>query len=473
MRLNIRWRLTLWNIVALAAVLALFATLVYLLFRQALYEQTDRLLRAALGQLKTDSGVESATGERINHWVEEYRDHQQLFCVVYRPDGAVYAHTPELIPASMPPFPASLGERAEYDVDLPGIGRQRVMAERQRLGGRDFVVLLLAPLEAVDVQLARMRVVLLTAGLLVLVLPGVLAYWLARKALAPMDRLRRSADAITADRLDQRLMVPNPHDELGLLAQTVNAMIARLERSFAEVRRFTADASHELRTPLTVLRTEVEVALRKQLSAPEHVHLLGSVLEELGRMSRLTDQLLTLSRRDAGVEQFASVPLDLYALVAGVVEAMQPLAESKGLRLRMYGEGPVEVRGDEGRLRQVFINLLDNALKYTPEGGTVTARVGKRDQSGTVSVEDTGIGIPPEHLPHVFDRFYRVDKARTRAEGGTGLGLSIAQSIVHAHGGTIEITSALGQGTVCRVTMDKAASPAPATPLTVTIATMP
>ncbi len=453
MRLNIRWRLTLWNIVVLAAVLALFASLVYLLFRQALYEQTDRLLRAALGQPRADPRIETATHERIDHWVEEYRDHQQLFCVIYRSDGSVYAHTPELSSESMPSFPAGLGKQAEFDVDLPVIGRQRVMAERQRLGGQDLVVMLLAPLEAVDTQLARMRMVLLTAGLLVLVLPGVLGYLLARKALAPMDRLRRSADAISADRLDQRIAILNPDDEVGLLTQTINAMIARLQRSFAEVRRFTADASHELRTPLTALRTEVEVALSKQLSAPEHVQLLGSILEELGRMSRLTDQLLTLSRRDAGVEHFASVSLDLYTLVCGVVDAMQPLAESKGVRLTKSGGGPVEVVGDEGRLRQVFISLLDNALKYTPEGGTVMVRIGKGNGSGTVDVEDTGIGIAAEHLPRVFDRFYRVDRARTRAEGGTGLGLSIALSIVHAHGGSIEINSLPGKGTVCRVTI--------------------
>lgn len=451
MRLNIRTRLTLWNVLALAAVLAIFATLVYLLFRHALYEQTDRLILNGLGQLQGDPRVETAADERIDHWIEEYRDHLHLLCVIYRPDGSVLAHTPELAPEDVPPLPADLGKRKEYDVDLPGIGRQRVIAERQRLGGKEFIVLLFAPLGSVHGQLGRMRVVLLTAGLLVLALPGVLAYWLARKALAPIDRLRRSADAITADRLDQRLVVPNPHDELGLLAQTINAMIARLERSFAEVRRFTADASHELRTPLTALRSEVEVALRKQLSAPEHQQLLGSILEELGRMSRLTDQLLTLSRRDAGVEHFASTPLDLHALVAGVVDAMQPLAESKGLWLRLQGEASVQVLGDEGRLRQVFINLLDNALKYTPEGGTVTVRLGKRDLSATVAVEDTGIGIPPEHLPHVFDRFYRVDKARSREEGGTGLGLSIAQSIVKTHGGTIEIASFPSKGTVCTV----------------------
>jgi heavy metal sensor kinase len=295
--------------------------------------------------------------------------------------------------------------------------------------------------------------VLLAAGPIALLLSAGLAYGLARKALAPVEQLRRSTDAITADRLDQRLTVSNPHDELGLLAGTINAMIARLERSFAEIRRFTADASHELRTPLTALRTEVEVALGKPLSETEHRQLLGDVLEELVRMSRLTDQLLALSRRDAGVEQLASDPLDLYALVAGVVEAMHALAEAKGVLLRLDGKASVRVTGDEGRLRQVFINLLDNALKYTPEGGSVTVWVGQRDKEAAVVVEDTGIGIPPEHLPRIFDRFYRVDRARSRAEGGTGLGLSIARSIVLAHGGKIDLVSAPGRGTTCTVTL--------------------
>jgi heavy metal sensor kinase len=450
-RLSIRSRLTLWNILALAAALIIFAALVYVLFRHALYEQTDRLLRIGIAQLKGDPGVETATDDRINYWIEEYRDHLHLFCVVYRANGSLHGHTAELALASIPTLPPNLGDRYEYDADLPGIGRQRVMAERQRLGGQEYVVLLLAPLESVDAHLASMRTVLLTSGLVVLLLLGVLAYWLARKALAPVTRLRRSLDAISADHLDQRLAMPNPDDELGLLAQTINAMITRLDRSFAEVRRFTADASHELRTPLTALRSEVEVALRKQLSTPEHLQLLGSLLEELGRMTRLTDQLLVLSRRDAGVEHFESAPLDLGGLVAEVIDTMQPIADSKEVQLKVDAQEDVQALGDKGRLRQVFINLLDNALKYTPEGGTVTVRVEKRNLAGTVTVEDTGIGIPKEHVPYVFDRFYRVDKARTRAEGGTGLGLSIAQSIVKAHGGTIEISSCPDQGTVCTV----------------------
>jgi heavy metal sensor kinase len=327
-----------------------------------------------------------------------------------------------------------------------------------RLGGEEFTVLLLAPLEAVDRELSQIRGVLLAAGPVALLLAAGLGYGLARKALAPVDRLRRSADAITADRLDRRLAIANPHDELGRLARTINAMIARLERSFAEVRRFTADASHELRTPLTALRAEIEVALGKQLTSSEAQQLLGSVLEELVWLSRLTDQLLTLSRRDAGVEQLTPVPLPLHDLVAGVVEALRPLAESRGVLLVLEATAPVVVAGEEARLRQVFINLLDNALKYTSRGGKVTLRVEERNHAGVVTVADTGIGIAPEHLPHVFDRFYRVDKRLSREMGGTGLGLSIAQSIVAAHGGTIEMTSNVGQGTVCIVALPSVAA---------------
>jgi two-component system, OmpR family, heavy metal sensor histidine kinase CusS len=450
--LSIRWRLTLWIAAALAVVLACFAALVYGMLRHALLEQTDRLLAAAFGQLAGDPRVAAETDGRVRYWIEEYKDHQNLLCGVYRAGGTVHARSPELTEPILP-APALTAGRAVSNELLPGIGQQRVMAERLRLGGQDFVVVILAPLEAVDRELNHVAGVLGAAGAATWLLSAALAYGLARKALAPVDQLRRATDAITADRLDRRLPVANPDDELGRLAGTINTMIARLERSFAEVRRFTADASHELRTPLTVLRTEVEVALGKPLAPPEQQQLLGNVLDELVRMSRLTDQLLALSRRDAGMEQGTVAPLPLHTLVAGVVDALRPLAEAKGVGLGFEAEAPVSVAGDEGRLRQVFINLLDNALKYTPEGGTVTVRVERRGPAVAVVVADTGIGIAPEHLPHVFDRFYRVDRARSRAEGGTGLGLSIAQSIVRAHRGTIEIASTLGRGTVCTVTL--------------------
>jgi len=449
--MSIRWRLTLWNTLALAVVLACFAALVYGLLRRALFDQTDRLLAAAFGQLRGDPRAQIDTDERLHHWVEEFKDHQNLFCAVYRSDGSLAAQTPGLPPGSVLLPPAVPDESSVYNGQFPMLGRQRVMAEAVRLGDQEFAVVLLAPLGVVDRELERVRAVLLAACPAALLLSAGFGHWLARKALAPVNRLRRATDAITAECLDRRLPVLNSGDELGLLSGTINAMIARLERAFAEVRRFTADASHELRTPLTVLRTEVEVALGQTLSPAEHQQLLGTVLEELGRMSRLTDQLLALSRRDAGVEPLNALPLDLHTLVGGVVDALRPLAEARVVLLRLDGEGPVEVAGDAGRLRQVFINLVDNALKYTPRGGTVTVRVARNGGVGIVSVADTGIGIPPEHLPHVFDRFYRVDRARTRAEGGTGLGLSIAQSIIKAHGGTIEMSSTVGRGTTCIV----------------------
>jgi heavy metal sensor kinase len=268
-----------------------------------------------------------------------------------------------------------------------------------------------------------------------------------------VEQLHRMTARITADHLDQRLPVATSNDELGRLAQTINDMIARLERSFTEIRRFTADASHELRTPLTALRTEVEVALSKPTEAIDKQNLLGSILEECERLTRLTEQLLALAREDTRKGHQAYDLVDLAALVRGVVENMRPLAEAKGLRVSLHDEALLTVRGDEVRLRQVFYNLLDNAIKYTAACGEIEVDLEHRVGEAIIALRDTGIGIPAEHLPHVFERFYRVDKARTRAEGGTGLGLSIAQGIVAAHGGRIELDSTPGRGTVCTVTL--------------------
>jgi len=364
----------------------------------------------------------------------------------------VHDRTVELAEAAIPPVPStSLGERIYANASLPIIGRQRTLASRLSLGGQEFTVLLLAPLEEVDRELGELLSVLAMAVPVAILGAGGLAYGLARKALAPVQELDHSTQEITADRLDRRLSVTNPTDELGRLAKTINEMIGRLERSFAEIRRFTADASHEIRTPLTAIRTETEVALRKPLTEPEYQHLLGSILEECDRLSRLTDQLLTLARQDALAGRPALEAIDLGQLVKEVTEMLRPLAESKGLHLVFEAEGPERMSGDNLGLRQVFFNVLDNAIKYTPSGGNIAVQVNHGNGEVVVIIRDTGIGIAAEHLPHVFDRFYRVDKARSRAEGGTGLGLSIARGIVLAHGGRIDLESAPSQGTTCTV----------------------
>jgi heavy metal sensor kinase len=452
MTFSIRWRLTLWNTLGLAIMLLAFAALVYGLLRHALYEQIDRKLVGALGQLEQDERTATEPDERLRYWIYEWREHENLAAIAYDANGKVWVRTEELAADSVPPAPpgAASAHRLE-DRAIPILGRQRVLEVALRLGERPLTVVLMASLGEVDHELEELRTVLLTAVPVVLLLSGGLGYFLARKALAPMERLRRSTKEITAERLDRRLPVINPYDELGRLTETFNAMIGRLERSFAEIRRFTADASHELRTPLTVIRTEAEVALAKPLSLAEHQQLLGSILEECSRLTRLTDQLLALAREDARAAHQAWESVDLAALVGDVAETMRPLAEAKELRLRVEINGVAPVSGNVARLREVFFNLLDNGIKYTPKGGEVEVRIDQNGPEAIVTVRDTGIGIPAEHVPHVFDRFYRVDKARSRAEGGTGLGLSIAQSTIVAHGGRIELTSAPDQGTTCTV----------------------
>jgi two-component system heavy metal sensor histidine kinase CusS len=452
MTLSIRWRLTLWNTLGLAVMLLVFAALIYGLLQHALYEQIDRKLLSALGQLEQDQRTADKPDERLRYWIYEWREHENLAAIAYDANGNVWERTEELARDSIPPAPAvASSEHRLEDKAIPILGKQRVLESGSRLGDRPLTVVLMASLEEVDHELAELRTVVMTAVPVVLLLSGGLGYVLARKALSPLERLRRSTEEITADRLDRRLPLANAQDELGRLTQTFNAMIGRLERSFAEIRRFTADASHELRTPLTVIRTEAEVALAKPVGLAEHQQLLGSILEECSRLTRLTDQLLALAREDARAARQVQNAVELAGLVGDVAETMRPLAEAKELLLRVEVNGAAWVSGDAPRLREVFFNLLDNAIKYTPKRGEVEVRIGHNGPEAVVTVRDTGIGIPAEHLPHVFDRFYRVDKARSRAEGGTGLGLSIAQSIIAAHGGQIELTSKPGQGTTCTI----------------------
>jgi heavy metal sensor kinase len=278
-------------------------------------------------------------------------------------------------------------------------------------------------------------------------------YVLACRALAPVDRMAADADQITANRLDRRLDIPNPNDELGRLGATLNGMIGRLERSFEEIRRFTADAAHELRTPLTVMRNVAEVALRSPRPPEQYCRVLGDMLEEVERLTRLAEQLLFLCREDAGLVPLSATMMRLDDLLREAVEHMGVVAEAKGLTLECPHLAVCPLRGDADRLRRLLFNLLDNAIKFTPPGGMVTVTLERSDSEARVIVEDAGVGIPPEHLPHVFERFYRVDPARNGEVEGTGLGLAIARSVAEAHGGSIEMESTVGVGTRAILTL--------------------
>ena len=276
---------------------------------------------------------------------------------------------------------------------------------------------------------------------------------LATRALRPVDEITTRARRITAENLDQTITYKKVDDEIGRLAVTINAMIHRLHQSFAQIRQFSADASHELRTPLTIIRGEIEIALRSTKSPEEYREVLESTLEEILRLTAIIDNLLLLAKADQNsyVTNFSEV--DLKTLVDELWEDGEVLALSKGIHVELRSTTPVTIVGDRIRLRQLFLNLIDNAIKYTPENGSVALSLERMDGNVVFSVEDTGVGIAAEEQERIFNRFYRVDKARSRDLGGTGLGLSIAKWIAELHRGTITVRSEFGSGSTFTVTL--------------------
>jgi heavy metal sensor kinase len=306
----------------------------------------------------------------------------------------------------------------------------------------------LGPIEAVQHRLLSLLGLLLPV-LVVCAAGG--GYLLVHWALRPVERMSQTAEQISVQDLDARLPVVATGDALQRLSVSLNHMLTRLRDSVNTSRRFLADASHELRTPLTIIKGELQELVANEVARNEVCERIGSVLEEVARLEHLVSGLLALSRLDAGDAQRESVDVNLGALAAGTVDQMRLVAEDRGVQLQASELSPVAVRGDGSRLKQVIVNLLDNAIKFTPRGGIVSVRVQARDDIGILEVSDNGIGIPAGDLPHVFDRFYRVDAARSREDGGAGLGLSIVRSICSAHGAEIEVDSATGSGSCFRL----------------------
>jgi heavy metal sensor kinase len=303
----------------------------------------------------------------------------------------------------------------------------------------------------------RRWLVVLVLGLAVLILGAVSGgFLLAQRALAPVDRVIGSAERISSRNLSQRLPVPNTGDELERLSVALNNMIQRLEDAFKQTQRFLADASHELRTPLTIMQAGLEAMTEKANVKLDVQEIAGSTLAETERLRKIVEGLFALSRLDAGEALEKSAPFDLSELVFSTADQMCLLAEDKAVSIKCLLDQKVIVDGDRARIKQIVVNLLDNAIKYTPPGGRIEVRVTGRDSKAILEVADTGIGIPAEALPHIFERFYRVDKARSREMGGAGLGLSIVKSISTAHGGRVEVHSKEGEGTRFTVELPRA-----------------
>ncbi len=451
--ISIRWRLTLWYAATLGILLAVFCISLLVMTRQQLLARTDAALREELQELALEVRLAKTNTEFSEHLQARFYQHDIYDFVVSDSQGAVLFASSGLTPAQVKALlPSDVTDASQYTTqELGQTGSFRIartLADGPR--GQNVVqaVTPLKPLLEEMRTLQLLMAVLLPLGIAVALAGG---HFLAVRALSPVEQIVRVAESITISGLDRRIEVANPHDELGHLATTLNTLIARLERAVDEIRRFTADASHELRTPLAVLRSEAESALRKQRTTEEYERTLTVVVDEATRLGCLADQLLSLSRQDAGISEFRQEPVRIDAVLLDVLDILRPLAESRGVQLAAIEIESCEIQGEDVRLSQALFNVVDNAIKYTAQGGTVDIRCDVVAGTAVIVVSDTGIGIPPEHLGRVFDRFYRVDASRHSLTGGAGLGLAIARTAVMAHQGEIALQSEVGIGTTVTI----------------------
>ena len=349
-------------------------------------------------------------------------------------------------------FRAAVGGRQEVSTVVRGGGLLRVLSVPLRRDGRIVGVAQDAqPLDGITQEVDRLTRTLLTLLPLALLTAGIGGAFLTDRALRPVRDITRAAGRIGAQNLSGRLPVAGD-DELAALAITFNAVLARLEAAFEQQRRFTADASHELRTPLTVIKAQSSLALSAPRDAGGYREALEAIDRAADRTGRLVQDLLLLARADAGQSGFARTPTPLTDVLEQAVAA---IAATGGPPIEVHCPAALCVPGDAEALIRLFSNLLTNAVRHTPPGGRITVSAESQADGAAITVADTGEGIPPEHLPHVFERFYRADAARSRRQGGTGLGLAIGKSIVDSHGGTMTIESTVGHGTTVRVLLPR------------------
>jgi two-component system OmpR family sensor kinase len=476
---TIRGRLTAWYSVALALTLAAFAAVLYFDRRSASYQDLDQRIQSeasltagilaesyrARGVLvRADTAGHPVLIADLAALLEAVPD----FLVITAHDGSLLFASSDARALTFQQV-EQLRQLASAPVSGRTSGTVRLGPDGPRIhyavhlvtdAGPQFGVILaganVRSAELGPEQLLSTFALILPLGLVAALLMGT---WIASHALGAVDQIITEVREITDGRsLHRRLAEPVVKDELGRLAETLNQMMTRLERSFAALRRFTADASHELKTPLTVLRAGVERVITTPNLPQDTLATLEETLQEIKRMTELVDALLTLARADEGIAPLHREPVDLRGIVAEVQETGELLAEQAGVTMEVATPAePMIVSADASRIRQLILNLLTNAVKYTPAGGSVRMQLAVGNGRVTLSVADTGIGIAAGDLPHIFDRFWRADSARTRTgeRPGAGLGLAICKWIAEAHGGSIEVQSRPGRGTVFTVSLPR------------------
>lgn len=461
--LPIRWRLTGWYASLLAVALVCFGAGVYIALRIVLYDNLEMTVRD-----QTDLALSTVQFSPLSvdpAAVADFRGSQHFIRLIGLNQGVISDTSPTLgggrAPVNAAAVTAALKgaavgiETVDTDHDTLVIATAPIRDASRKVAG---VLQTGASRSGVDEDLRNLLLALAVAAPIVLVAAAGGGYLLAGRALAPVAEITKMASVIGAADLHARIDLPLPDDELGRLASTFNEMLSRIEDAFERQRRFTGDAAHELRTPLSLMRSQVDLSLARPRTAADYRDALEGIDADLGRLTGLIGTLLTLARSDTGRLAIEHVSIDLADTIAVILEQYSAVASEAGIVL-CDESSPSPLIGDDDLLVQVLVNLLDNAIAHTPDGGEVA--VGCRAEPSAVRfwVHDQGIGIPEEHLPRIFDRFYRVDESRQRARGGAGLGLSICRAIIDAHGGRIELTSKQGDGTSVDVILPNVLAP--------------
>ncbi len=458
---SLRVKLTVYYLAILAAVLLFFGIASYTILSRSLLAIIDNSLESqasAIERRMHSAMAETSTSEDHGPTSDQLTISPHLTQIIT--SGGVIADEMVVKPAYS--LAVNLDElnqvpwgKTKWDVLYLKNGAPfRVATRRARdAEGDSYFIRLGESLEPLSKLRARILLVLSIAIPAALLLGSYGGLLLANQALRPVDRITRAARRIGAGDLSERVPIPPVMDEIGRLATTFNHMIARLEAAFERQRQFTSDASHELRTPLAVIRGDIEITLRRERGAEEYQRVLTSSLEEIIRLSRLVEDLLTLARADAGRTQLRCEEISLDQLCRKMIDYISPLSAQREQTLSYSSPAEdVIINGDLQRLKQLLLNLLDNAIKYTEFNGTIVLALAKDKDEAIITVQDSGRGIPPEDLPHIFERFFRRSRTTSdKSAAGFGLGLSIVKWIVDSHGGTIEGSSEVGKGTTFTV----------------------
>jgi len=460
---HVRTRLALWYLVLLAGILAMFivGSASYLFFN--LRRELDSYLAERIEDIEQVLSLGPDGRLEVGHMAarQDPDRPREIYLEIRDLDGRILYRNDQLGETQLggPPLPDE--GRYTYSprsAKLPNGQRIRLASRVDFVEGHPVLIRLGTSEEPLWHDFSNSTGALLAAFPVALLIAGFVAFSLAKRSLAPIGAMARRAEQITAESLSARLPVENPDDELGHLARVFNDTLARLESSFERLRRFTADASHELRTPLTAIRSVGEVGLQQDGDVHHYREIIGSMLEEANRLALMVENLLTISRADAGHFQLERSPLRLLDLASEATALLADLADEKNQSLTVEGDHSATVLADRLILRHAVMNVIDNSVKYSPVGTPIRVRVERTNSQCILDVIDKGPGIPAEDREKIFDRFYRLDKARSREAGGAGLGLSIARWAAEAHGGTLRVLADTTTGSTFRFTLPSAES---------------